>query len=160
MIDTDDKYPKFSLDTYLDSLWDAWCLFRSPNALADFVRHGGNIDKEDTRNDIADILEGVHFKNPGGAKPKEQVEFYLGVLHLMTFGQQNEDDLNVLADEDAPNDPTAKDDTPTERLIRAFAAMPEPMGKSEAIEYLADQRCIAPRTGWDQYAAGKKLLGG
>jgi hypothetical protein len=147
---------KYLHDNFLDALWESFCLTGNPADLAKFVRFGGALDNDEKRNIVADFLEKTPFNNPGGAKPMEFVEFYLGVLRLMTYGQR---------DDESPDEATDEDGNAVDLLFEKLAAMStpkakgKPMGKTEAIEYLADKRCIAHRTGWDQYKAGEKLLG-
>ena len=144
-------------DNFVDGLWEIFCTTGNPAHLAKFVRFGGAIVDQEKRNIIADFLEETPFKNPGGAKPMEFIEFYLGVLRLTTYGPRDEDGSKEL---------TAEDGDPVDLLFETLATMAapkakgKPMGRTEAIEYLADKRCIAHRTGWEQYKAGEKLLGG
>ena len=50
-----------------------------------FVRLGGNIDSQERRDLIADLLETTPHKNPGGSQPEENIETYLSVLDLMAW---------------------------------------------------------------------------
>ena len=50
-----------------------------------FVRLGGDIGAQERRDIIADLLENTPHKNPGGAKPEENIETYLAIRKLMAF---------------------------------------------------------------------------
>ena len=90
MTDTKQEPPltdeeRYLKDVYLDGLWEKFCLIGKPADLARFVRFGGNIDVQERRDIIADLLEATPHKNPGGAKPEENIETYLDVTKLMAF---------------------------------------------------------------------------
>ena len=142
---------------WMDALWATFCITGNPADLAKFVRFGGNINDQEKRDTIADFLQETPFINTGGAKPMEFVEFYLGVLRLMTYGKPEEVPTTEF---------NAEDGDPVDLLFEKLAAMSQPkakgkpMGKTAAVEYLADLRNISHRTGWGQFREGEKLLGG
>ena len=72
-------------EVYLDGLWEKFCLIGKPADLAMFVRLGGDIGAQERRDIIADLLENTPHKNPGGAKPEENIETYLAIRKLMAF---------------------------------------------------------------------------
>ena len=67
---------------YLDGLWDEFFINRHPSLLASFVRQGGDIDDQETRNLIADLLETVTHKH-SRAQSQSQVDFYMAVKEVM-----------------------------------------------------------------------------
>ncbi len=54
-------------EVYLDGLWEKFCLIGKPADLGMFVLLGGNIDSQERRDLIADLLDNTPHKNPGGA---------------------------------------------------------------------------------------------
>ena len=75
-------------EVYLDGLWEKFCLTGKPADLASYVRIGGDIDGQEKRDLVADLLETTPHKNPGGAKPDENIETYLAVLKLIALGSK------------------------------------------------------------------------
>ncbi|MFT6580938.1 MAG: hypothetical protein ACJAU6_001368 [Alphaproteobacteria bacterium] len=73
------------LDQYLDSVWESFFYTKNPSFLANFVRHGGDISDTKTREIVANVLDTAPYKNPGGAKPEENIDTYVSVQQLMTF---------------------------------------------------------------------------
>ena len=71
------------LQEHLDHIWDQYSITRNPTFLAAFVRLGGDISDEETRNLIADLLETAKFKH-SRARPNANASFYLDVKELVS----------------------------------------------------------------------------
>ena len=67
---------------HLDGLWDQFFINRHPALLASFVRQGGDIDDQETRSLIADLLETVTHKH-SRAQSQSQAEFYMAIKEVM-----------------------------------------------------------------------------
>ncbi|MBT4770618.1 MAG: hypothetical protein HOO00_08885 [Rhodospirillaceae bacterium] len=91
------KYEQHLKEIYLDGLWEKFCLTGRPADLASFVRLGGDINGQEKRDIIADLLKATPHKNPGGAKPDENIETYLAVLKLMASGVKKTPAIECMA---------------------------------------------------------------
>jgi hypothetical protein len=131
-------------EVYLDSCWERYCITGKPTDLAEFVRLGGNIDGQEKRDIIGRVIETAPFKNPGGAQPIKNIEFYLAVLKLMSFGER------LAVTKDKGNDGI----TFHERVSRK-----KNLGKTAAIKRVSGKNNISESTGRDRYREGSKLLG-
>jgi hypothetical protein len=77
----------YSRDQYLDGEWESFCITGNPSYLSNFVRYGGDISDQKTRDIVANELAAAPYKNPGGAKPEENIWTYMDVQWLMTFSR-------------------------------------------------------------------------
>lgn len=66
----------------LEGLWDDYCRTDDLDFLILFIRRGGDISDQNTRNIIADLLENPP-ENPGGSISMENIRFYNHVRMLM-----------------------------------------------------------------------------
>jgi hypothetical protein len=67
---------------FLDSLWEDFRISRHPAMLAEYVRAGGDIGDQETRNLIANLLETVKPKHTR-AHSQQQVDFYIAIKKIM-----------------------------------------------------------------------------
>jgi hypothetical protein len=67
---------------YLDSLWEDFRISRHPVVLATFVRAGGDIGDQETRDLIADLLETLKPKHTR-AHSQKQTDFYIATKEVM-----------------------------------------------------------------------------
>jgi hypothetical protein len=70
---------------HLDELWEHFFFTRNPAALASFVRQGGDISDQETRDLIANLLDEVKFKH-SRARPIFQADYYMAVKELLRQG--------------------------------------------------------------------------
>jgi hypothetical protein len=68
------------MGNHFDGLWDDWCRTGDHDYLRLYIRRGGDIDDQETRNLLASLIAP---KNPGGSMPMENIRFYNHVRMLM-----------------------------------------------------------------------------
>jgi hypothetical protein len=69
-------------EMFLDVLWEDFRVSRHPAILANYVRTGGDISDQGTRNLIADLLETVKPKHTR-AHSQQRVDFYMATKKEM-----------------------------------------------------------------------------
>jgi hypothetical protein len=137
------EYNKVRFQNHLDALLEAYALTGDRAKLAAFVSDGGDIDKLDVRDDIANMIIAAPEKNPGGSTDHINLAFYLTAKGKM----------NKLYPPVVPIDEDAKDRTLAEKLISL-----ETKGKTEVIEQLAVECGVSISGGWSRYKKGKALF--
>ena len=132
-------------DVFLDGLWERFFITNNPADLAVFVRNSGDIDDQRTRDIIADLLDTAPHKNPGGAKHRENIDFYLAVRGMMRGDDKDaiiEDAIPLITNPLITNplitNPPKKHRAPVKQL-----------GKTAAIKCAAEIAGISEPAGWD-----------
>jgi hypothetical protein len=125
---------------YLQGLFESFVLTGDKIKLAEFIREGGDLDKFDLREMVADLVIAEPEKNPGGARDATNILFYLDVeARRRTFR------------------PKTSNDTSDKTLHEKFDNL-KPVGKTAAIEELSKKQNIEATSGWGRYRKGKKLF--
>lgn len=73
---------KHEREVWLNGLWDDFRITRHPAILAAFIRAGGDIGDQKTRELIADLLETVRPKHTR-AQPLGQIDFFMATKEMM-----------------------------------------------------------------------------
>jgi hypothetical protein len=73
-----DEYDALRHD-YLQGLYEKIVFTGDLDALAAFIREGGDIERIDFREIIPDLIEADPKKNPGGAQDADNIAFYIAV---------------------------------------------------------------------------------
>ena len=73
-----DEYDALRHD-YLQGLYEKIVFTGDLDALAAFIREGGDIEQIDFREIIPDLIEANPKKNPGGAQDADNIAFYIAV---------------------------------------------------------------------------------
>ncbi|MBT6272505.1 MAG: hypothetical protein HOI95_00015 [Chromatiales bacterium] len=82
----------------LDALWEDYCRTGERDYLTLFIRRGGDIGDQETRNIIADLIDSAS-KNPGGKTVMANIRFYRGVCKLMDYDKMKKTKaIELLAD--------------------------------------------------------------
>lgn len=132
-------------DNYLDMLWERFFITKNPADLSAFVRYGGDISDQETRDTIANILDTAPYKNPGGAKYMENIEFYLAVKEMMNIGDKHS---------------VTKGDNIKKYTPEELRASCKPLEKTAAVNRVAAKAGISASAGWDRFRAGERFAGG
>ena len=83
------EYEDHLLEVHLDGLWEQFLITRHPATLASFVRLGGDITDQKTRDLIANHLDKVTFKH-SRAKPNLKIDFFMAVRNLLRQGTKDD----------------------------------------------------------------------
>ena len=129
--------------------WRNFRLSGNPKELASYIRFGGDIDDQDTRNIVADFLANAEYKKGGGI-PADHLDFYHEVNDLVKHGPD-------AAYEDFPWN--AEDQETYDLEVGEWKSKYEPMKKGEAINYLIEKwrLPIGPSGGRSRYKKGQEL---